>query len=154
MNLIENNTTEFKLILTETIEREIVAFLNSKDAGDIYIGIDDFGIVIGLQDVVKTQLQLSQRIADNIRPSTLGLFDIIVKSENNKQYIHLNVTSGMEKSYYLNKYGIVPKGCFIRVGSDVQQMNIAMIEDLFSKRTRNSLSKIVSPKRNLTFQQL
>ena len=46
------------------------------------------------------------------------------------------------------------KGCFIRVGSASEPMNTTMIEDLFSKRTRNSLGKIVSNRQDLTFEQL
>ncbi len=35
--LIENHTTEFKAILTDKIENEVVAFLNSKEGGDYKI---------------------------------------------------------------------------------------------------------------------
>lgn len=154
MNLTENHTTEFKATLTDKIENEVVAFLNSKEGGDLYIGVSDGGEVLGLDDIDKIQLQLSDRIKNNIKPATLGLFDIVVKSEKDKKYIHLIVSSGQEKPYYIAKNGMSPKGCYIRIGSGNQQMSESMIEKLFSKRTRNSLSKIVSPRKNLTFEQL
>lgn len=47
-----------------------------------------------------------------------------------------------------------PEGSFIRVGSSSENMTTNMIEDLFSKRTRNSLRNIISPKQELTFSQL
>jgi len=45
-------------------------------------------------------------------------------------------------------------GCFIRVGSASEPMPASMIEDLFSKRVRNLLSKIKSHRQDLTFGQL
>lgn len=42
----ENNKIEFKSQLNDKLEREVVAFLNSREGGDIYIGIDDSGNII------------------------------------------------------------------------------------------------------------
>ncbi|MEG0899968.1 MAG: putative DNA binding domain-containing protein, partial [Oscillospiraceae bacterium] len=152
--LVENKNTEFKASLTEKIENEVVAFLNSKEGGDIYIGVGDDGDVLGLENVEQIQLQLSDRIKNNIKPGTLGLFDIVVKSEKDKKYIHLFVSSGQEKPYYIAENGMSPRGCFIRIGSGNQQITESMIEELFSRRIRNSLSKIESPRHNLSFEQL
>lgn len=152
--MLENQTTEFKSNLTDKIENEVVAFLNSKEGGDIFIGIGDDGDVLGLENIDQIQLQLSDRIKNNIKPATLGLFDIVVKFEKDKKYIHLIVSSGQEKPYYIAKHGMSPRGCFIRIGSGNQPMTESMIEEYFSKRTRNSLNKIVSPRKNLDFEQL
>jgi len=46
------------------------------------------------------------------------------------------------------------KGCFIRIGSSSEPMNAKMIEELFSKRVRTTLRNIVSPREDLTFEQL
>lgn len=128
--------------------------MNSKEGGDLFIGVSDDGDVLGLENIDKIQLQLSDRIKNNIKPVTLGLFDIVVKTDKDKKYIHLIVSSGQEKPYYIAKSGMSPKRCYIRVGSGNQQMPEEMIEDLFSRRTRNSLSKIKSPRKNLSFEQL
>ena len=37
----ENETTEFKRQLTDSLEKEVVAFLNSARGGDIFIGVDE-----------------------------------------------------------------------------------------------------------------
>ena len=39
----ENNRTEFKSELNDKLEKEIVAFLNNREGGVLYIGIDDKG---------------------------------------------------------------------------------------------------------------
>jgi predicted HTH transcriptional regulator len=46
------------------------------------------------------------------------------------------------------------KGCYIRLGSSSEPMSQEMIENLFSKRVKNSLSKIKSHRQDLTFEQL
>ena len=50
----ETERTELKKILNDTLQKEIVAFLNSFD-GVIYIGVDDDGTVIGVDNIDDTQ---------------------------------------------------------------------------------------------------
>lgn len=150
----ENNRTEFKSKLTDRLEREVVAFLNYREGGVIYIGVDDDGNVVGVPDIDDTQLKISNRIRDNIQPATLGLYDVITETWQGKDVIKIIISSGNEKPYYLRSKGMSESGCFLRTGSGVQPMPAEMIEELFSKRTRNSLSKIESPRDDLTFEQL
>jgi predicted HTH transcriptional regulator len=75
-------------------------------------------------------------------------------NKTKKEIIKVTISSGTEKPYYIKRYGMSPKGCFIRMGSSTSQMSKIMIENLYSKRVRNSLKNIVSPKQNLTFVQL
>lgn len=150
----ENNRTEFKSKLTDRLEREVVAFLNYREGGVIYIGVDDDGNAVGVPDIDDTQLKISNRIRDNIQPATLGLYDVITETWQGKDVIKIIISSGNEKPYYLRSKGMSESGCFLRTGSGVQPMPAEMIEELFSKRTRNSLSKIESPRDDLTFEQL
>ena len=41
--LQESSRVEFKVTLNDKLEKEIVAFLNNREGGIIYIGIDDKG---------------------------------------------------------------------------------------------------------------
>jgi len=154
MKLIENNANEFKLFLNDKFEKVVVSFLNSKDGGNIYLGVDDLGQPVGVKEVDKTQLEVKDRIKYNISPSTLGLFDVVIEEMNNQQIIHVIIASGTEKPYYIKRKGMSPEGCFIRIGSSVESMNNEMIIDLFSRRTKNSLKSIISPQQSLTFSQL
>ena len=153
IDVIEDVRNEFKEILNDKLEKEVISFLTAS-GGNIYIGVKDNGEVIGVDDIDKTQLIIKDRLKNNIMPSTLGLFDIEVKKCNNKKYIHIIVASGNEKPYYLKKKGMTPEGCFIRIGSSCESLNEKQIEELYSKRTKISLTNIVSPNQNLTFSQL
>ncbi len=152
--MTETNRIEYKQELTDDLEKEVIAFLNYQKGGIIYLGIDKNGIVVGLQNTDSIQLKIKDRLKNNIQPSCLGLFDVVSEQRESKNILKIIIASGYEKPYYLKKKGMSEKGCFIRIGSASEPMSIAMIEDLFSKRTRNSIGKIVSNKQNLTFEQL
>lgn len=150
----ESNRIEFKRKLNDKLEREVVAFLNYCEGGIIYIGIDDDGTVLGVDDIDSTQLIIADRIKNNIQPPTLGLYDVVTEEMQGKSVIKIIISSGNEKPYYLRSKGMCESGCFIRTGSSVQPMPYDMITELFSRRTRCSLSKIESPRSDLTFEQL
>ncbi len=89
-----------------------------------------------------------------ISPSPMGLFDVQTERIDGVQIIKITVASGTEKPYYKPQYGMSPRGCFIRVGTAVEQMPQDMIDRLYASRTRHSLSRIVSNRQDLTFEQL
>ena len=153
--MLESNRIEIKRELTDSLEKEVVAFLNYRDGGVIYLGIDDrTQAAVGVSDADGVQLKIKDRIRNNISPSTMGLFDVIAETRDGKAIIKITVASGSEKPYYLSRLGMSPKGCYLRVGSASEPMPARMIEDLFGSRIRNSIGTIKSRKQTLTFEQL
>ena len=150
----ETNRIENKEQLNEDFEQEVIAFLNYKEGGIIYVGINKNGQVVGVEDIDLTQLQIKDRIKNNIQPSTLGLFDVTVETIDNKEVIKVIISSGTEKPYYLRKKGRTPEGCYIRVGSSKERMTERMIDDMYARRIKNTLKEIDSPRQELTFNQL
>ncbi|MBF0203228.1 MAG: ATP-binding protein [Desulfamplus sp.] len=151
---MESNRIEYKKELTDSLEKEVVAFLNYRDGGEIYIGIDDNGTAVGVTKSDQLQLIIKDRIKNNIQPSALGLFDVILQVKDNKEIIKIIVAAGLEKPYYLRKYGMTEKGCFIRIGSSSEPLSQDMIDSLYSRRIRNTIGKMESTRHNLTFEQL
>ena len=154
LNVIEDNRNEFKIKLSDDFEKEVISFLNT-DGGNIFIGIDDNGNInknIGNIDLL--QRKIKDRVKDNIAPSTLGLFDVIVNEIDGNKYVQVIVAKGMEKPYYIKGMGMTPDSCFMRIGSSIQSMNMETIINLFSKRVRNNLKNIKSPKQDLEFKIL
>lgn len=154
MKNTETNRFENKEQLNEDFEQEVIAFLNYKEGGIIYVGINKNGQVVGVENTDLTQLQIKDRIKNNIQPSTLGLFDVTVETIDNKEVIKVIISSGTEKPYYLRKKGRTPEGCYIRIGSSKERMTERMIEEMFARRIKNSLKEIESPRQDLTFRQL
>lgn len=155
IDIIENSRVEFKTKLVDDLEENIIGFLNSKDGGNIYIGVADNGKIIGLNgNIDLLQRKIKDRIISNIEPSVLGLFDIEVLETDNKKYLNIIVARGLEKPYHLKGMGMTPDSCFIRIGSSNERMDEHLINKLFRERTKNSLKNIVSPNQNLTFRDL
>ena len=152
--MTESNRIEYKQELTDKLEKEVVAFLNYREGGIIYLGIDKNGNVVGINDSDAIQLKIKDRLKNNIQPSCLGLFDVIHETKEGKDIIRITLASGPEKPYYLKKQGMSEKGCFVRIGSASEPMPVRMIEELFAKRTRNSIGKIKSNRQDLNFAQL
>ena len=154
MKNTETNRIENKEQLNEDFEQEVIAFLNYKEGGIIYVGINKNGQVVGVENTDLTQLQIKDRIKNNIQPSTLGLFDVTVETIENKEVIKVIISSGTEKPYYLRKKGRTPEGCYIRVGSSKERMTERMIDDMYARRIKNTLKEIDAPRQELTFNQL
>lgn len=152
----ESNRVEYKKELSSEVdlEKEVIAFLNYREGGLIFIGIDKNGKTLGVSDFDADMLKIKDRLKHNIQPSCLGLFDVVAEQKDGLDVIKIIVASGSEKPYYKPKYGMAPKGCFIRIGSSSEPMPQRMIDELFAKRTRNSLSKIRANKQDLSFEQL
>lgn len=154
VDIIEDVRNEFKVKVTDKLENEVISFLNT-NGGNIFIGVNDKGEVVGIKgNVDLLQRTIKDRLKDNIMPSIVGLYDVVLKSQEDKKYIQIVIARGNERPYYLKGMGMTPDSCFIRVGSSIQNMPSDMISNEFSKRTRNSLRNIVSPKQDLTFSQL
>ena len=154
--MTETNRIELKRELTDEldIEKEVIAFLNNREGGIIYVGIDKDGSVVGVKDIDGDMLKIKDRIRKNISPSPMGLFDVLAENIDGTDVIKIFLASGSDKPYYKTKYGMSTRGCYIRVGTAAEPMTTDMIEDLFAHRVRNSLKNIPSPRQKLTFRQL
>ncbi len=54
---MENMTVEYKREITDDIEKEVVAFLNSL-GGELLIGVNDDGTINGIQDFDRLSLSI------------------------------------------------------------------------------------------------
>ena len=145
----ETETIEFKERLNDKFEKEVVGFLNTTRGGTLYIGVDDDGKPVGVDDIDAVELQIKDRIKNNISPSALGLFEIVTPPSSD--HIQIIVSGGNQRPYYIKKYGMCPEGCYIRVGTSVEKMGEEMILTLFQKRDKRTLRTILSERRDLTF---
>ena len=150
----ELHNVEYKRELIAELEREVVAYLNCHLGGTIFIGVKNDGEIYGVKNVDQMAQTIKNRLRDNIRPSCLGLFDVLTLEENGKHYIRLDIASGLEKPYYLRKLGMCPEGCPIRIGTAIESLSTEQIERLYAKRLRNSLHDMLSPRDDLTFTDL
>lgn len=70
MLYIETDKVEFKEKINYTLTKEIESFLNT-NGGAIYIGIDDNGKIVGVDNTDETLRKISDIISDQIEPNAI-----------------------------------------------------------------------------------
>ena len=153
MIYIETEKVELKRSLNENFEKEVVAFLNSFD-GVIYIGVEDNGIICGVNKIDEIMHKISDIISNNIVPNSIEFIEVRLIYESGKYVVEVKVKKG-KALYYINKYGRSSKGCYIRVGTSTRSMSEEQIEKTFLSYInipKFSLLKERSPKQKLTFK--
>ena len=85
----ENENTEFKARFTEEIYKEVIAFANT-EGGEIYVGINDSGAVVGLPDA---DLEFT-RITNGIRDAVMPDVTMFVRSSIGQQQALLSQGKG------------------------------------------------------------
>lgn len=114
-----------------TIVNEIVAFLNTCE-GKIYICVKDDGTIVGINDIDKASVFVSNVIADQIEPNPRGLVLVETPTIEDKRIIEISVKKG-DKLYYVKKYGMSSAGCFERIGASSRGMTTEQIAKRFAE---------------------
>ena len=98
--MTEGITTEFKREYTEDIKKTVIAFANTR-GGEILIGVEDDGTVIGVPEVDETMFKASNALRDSIKPD-ITMFLLCEKREmDGKDIVAVSVQKGTSCPYYL-----------------------------------------------------
>ena len=125
----ETETSELKRVLNDTLPKEIDAFLNSFD-GNIYIGVEDDGTVIGVENLDDVQKRIADIITTQILPNPQEYVTLGTQYVDGKNVVVVSVRKG-KSLYYIKKYGRSAAGCFIRVGTSCRSMTEEQIEQRY-----------------------
>lgn len=113
---MENQNIEYKEGWRDEYIKWICGFANSK-GGDMFIGVDDKGNVVGIQNAKKLSEDLPNKIKD-----ILGiLVDIDILEEKEKTYIKINVDAYPYPVSYKGNY-------YIRIGATNQELKGAPLD--------------------------
>lgn len=147
--ILESENTEFKAKLTDEIYKEVIAFANT-DGGVIYIGVDDNGNVVGIDNVDDTYTRITNGIRDAIQPD-VTMF-VKYKLEDNR-VVKITVGEGSYKPYYLKSKGLKPNGVYIRQGASSVQASSEQIRRMIKVSDGDSFEEMRSLEQELTFSQ-
>lgn len=145
--IFESENIEFKLQMVDDIYKEIIAFANT-DGGVIYVGIDDNGNVVGLDDVDGTYNRITNSIRDAIQPD-VTMFIKYVLQDN--RVIRIEVGEGSCKPYYLKSKGLKPTGVFIRQGASSVQASFDQIRQMIKYTDGDIFETMRSLEQELSF---
>ena len=144
----ENETIEFKKTYTDNIYKEIVAFLNSY-SGTIYIGYDDNGKLVGLNNAKEIEEKISNGITQKITPDCSIFVSINNHILDDKKYITINVSKGIN-IYSLKDKGIL-KGTYVRNGSCSMPATEETVKQMIIKNSSLSFETSISINQKLSF---
>lgn len=146
----ENEKTELKANVMPDFPKEVVAFANTR-GGVIYIGIDDAGNVIGVDDADKTILQIGNMVRDCIKPDLTMFIHYNTIEHDGKKIIEITVQRGTDKPYYLAAKGMKPSGVYVRNGTAADPSTDAAIRKMIKETDGDSFEAMRSLEQNLTF---
>ena len=147
----DSETVELKSIVVEEVKKEIIAFANC-EGGKLYIGVQDDGTVIGVDDPDGTALQISNMVRDAIKPDLTMFLHYQTLNEDGKQIVAIDIQQGTERPYYIAKKGLRPEGVFVRQGySSVPATNTA-IRRMIKETDGDHFEEMRSLEQDLTFE--
>ncbi len=146
----EDIRTEFKRQLTKECMKSVVAFSNTV-GGTMFIGVDDDGTPVGVDDVDSVSLRAVQLISDTIRPDVRMISSVDHINLEGKEVVAINVNEGTLKPYYLRDKGMRPEGVYIRIGPSSVQASDAQILKMVRENSE-SFESLKSLEQDLTFE--
>lgn len=149
--MTEGMTTEFKREYTDEIKKTVVAFANTR-GGELLIGVEDDGSVIGVPDVDGTMLKVTNALRDSIKPD-ITMFLLCEKREmEGKDVVTVSVQKGTACPYYLAAKGLRPEGVFVRQGASTVPATGSAILKMIKETDGDDYEAARSLNQDLTFQ--
>lgn len=153
MTYTESYNTELKREYTPNIIKTIIAFANTA-GGKIYIGIEDDGTVVGVNDINSAQLQLINAVNDTVKPDITLFITYKTENINDKNIIVIEVQKGTAAPYYIASKGIRPEGVFVRQGPSTVPATSTAILQMIKNTSGDSYEEAVSVNQELTFNYM
>ena len=151
MDFHESELIELKEIVVEDVKKEIIAFANC-DGGKLYIGVQDDGQIIGVEDADAAALQISNMVRDAIKPDLTMFLHYETIKENGKEVVCVNVQRGTERPYYIAKKGMRPEGVYVRQGYSSVPATDTAIRRMIKETDGDHFENMRSLNQELTFE--
>lgn len=146
----ESEIVELKAVVVDDIKKEIIAFANC-DGGKLYIGVQDDGTVLGLNDPDGVALQISNMVRDAIKPDVTMFLHYETIEEDGKKIVVVNVQRGTDRPYYIAKKGMRPEGVYVRQGYSSVPATDAAIRRMIKETDGDRFEAMRSLEQELTF---
>ena len=147
----ESETVALKEVFVDDIKKEIIAFANC-NGGKLYIGVQDDGIVVGLDDPDGTALQISNMVRDAIKPDITMFLHYETLEEDGKKIVVVDIQRGTDRPYYIAKKGMRPEGVYVRQGYSAVPATDAAIRQMIKETDGDRFESMRSLNQELTFE--
>lgn len=151
--MTEGVTTEFKREYTDEIKKTVIAFANTR-GGEVLIGMEDDGTLIGVPDVDGTMLKVANALRDSIKPD-ITMFLLCEKREiEGKDVVAVNVQKGTACPCCLAAKGLRPEGVFVRQGASTVPTTGSAILKMITETDGDDYEAARSLNQEWTFQDM
>ena len=136
----ETQNIEFKRQWRDDFLAELCGFANAQ-GGTLYIGVDDKGSVVGIENAK----QLLEKLP-NLINQTMGLLATInLLAEDGKEYLSISVSATEQPVSYRGKY-------YYRSGTTLQEMNGSALQSFLLRKMNLSWDAVTQP--NATIEDI
>ena len=146
----ESETIELKEIVVDDIKKEIIAFANC-GGGKLYVGVQDDGTVVGLDNPDSVSLQISNMVRDAIKPDVTMFLHYETIVEDGKNIVAVDIQRGTDRPYYLAKKGMRPEGVYVRQGFSAVPATDTMIRRMIKETDGDRFEAMRCLNQELTF---
>lgn len=147
----ENELVELKSEVVSDICKEVIAFANTK-GGTLYIGVENTGKVVGVENADKTILQINNMIRDSIKPDVTMFVGYEPHHIRGKQIVAVTIQKGTDRPYYLGSKGLKPGGVYVRNGTSTNPATDTAIRKMIKETDGDCFEDMRSLEQSLTFQ--
>ena len=147
----EGTTVEYKREYNEKVNNTLLAFLNT-EGGELYLGLSDDGSVYGLEedpDILARKVATSFR--DSVIPDPSAYMRIEPEFRDAKSIIKVSVERGSATPYCFSRFGLTPKGVYIRIGSNTVMATNEHIRHMIKDTSGGHFLEELSFNQDLTF---
>lgn len=144
----ENENIEFKSQVTNDLYKEVIAFANT-DGGIIYVGVNDSGNVVGIDDIDDNYTRITNGIRDGIMPDVTMFVQYTLQDNG---VVKITVGEGKYKPYYLKSKGLKPSGVYIRQGASSVPASSEQTRRMIKETDGDVFEEMRSMVQELTFE--
>ena len=146
----ESITLDYKREYTDDIKKTVIAFANTS-GGDILIGVEDDGTVVGVADTDDTMLRVTNAVRDSVLPDITLFMMCEVRETEGKRVVAVHVQKGTSSPYYLASKGIRPEGVFVRQGASTVPATSSAILKMIKETGGDDFESTRTIHQNLSF---
>lgn len=146
----ESLTVEYKRGYCDEIKKTIIAFANT-DGGELLIGVDDDGTVLGVDDPDDVMLKVTNSARDTIKPDVTMFMRVETRVIQGKKVVAASVQRGTACPYYLSAKGVRPEGVYVRQGASTVPATESAILKMILETSGDSFEDARSLIQTLTF---
>jgi len=149
--MLELQSLEYKREYNQKAQNTMLALLNT-DGGTLYVGVSDDGAVYGVDGNIDEEVRsITNSFRDSVTPDPSGYFRIEPELRDGRHIIVVTIERGSAIPYCYTKYGLVPQGVYVRVGSNTVTATREHIRQMIKDNGTGQFIAELSIEQDLTF---